>query len=57
MKTLECREVGYDCGYKVRAATEEEVLKLAAEHARTVHNMEVTPDIAEKVKTLIKEEV
>jgi predicted small metal-binding protein len=56
MKTLHCREVGFDCDGIIRANTEEEVLSQAAEHALTVHNFTVTPEVAEQVKSLIKEE-
>ena len=55
MKSLRCKEVGFDCGHVIRAGDEEEVLRLAADHARNVHNTEVTPEIAEKVKSLIRE--
>jgi predicted small metal-binding protein len=56
MKVVRCREVGFDCEGVVRAETEEEVLRQVAEHARTVHNVEVTPDLAKEVKALIKDE-
>jgi predicted small metal-binding protein len=56
MKVVHCREVGFDCEGVVRAESEEEVLRQVAEHARTVHNVEVTPDLAKEVKALIKDE-
>lgn len=56
MKTLHCSDAGFDCPAVVQASTEEEVLLLAAEHARTVHDVELTPEMEEKIKTLIKEE-
>jgi predicted small metal-binding protein len=56
MKVVRCREVGFDCEGVVRAESEEEVLRQVAEHARTVHNVEVTPDLAKEVKALIKDE-
>ena len=34
MKTLSCREAGFECDYIVRGETEEEILKNGAEHAR-----------------------
>jgi len=46
---------GFDCEHEVRAASAEEVLQQAAEHARTVHDVEVTPEMAEQVKGLIRE--
>lgn len=55
MKTLKCRDVGFDCDAVVRAETDEEVLRQAAEHARTHHAVqEVTPELAAKVKGLIR---
>ena len=56
MKTLSCRDAGFDCEGKLRAESEEEILRQAAEHARTEHNVQVTPELAEQIKTLIKDE-
>ena len=47
-KVVHCKDVGFDCEGVIRAATEEEGLKLVAEHAKEVHSMqEVTPDVVE----------
>jgi len=55
-KMLRCRDVGMDCDFVVRAETEEELMRKVAEHAKTVHGMtEISPDLAAKVKTAIKE--
>jgi len=56
MKTLHCSDLGFDCKAVVNANTEEEVLKIAAEHAQSVHNVTVTPEMAQQVKALIKDE-
>ncbi len=56
MKALRCRDAGFDCDHVVRAESVEEVLRQAAEHARTEHNVEVTPELAEQVKSLIRDE-
>ena len=56
MKTLCCRDAGFDCDGKIHAASEEEVLRQAAEHARTKHNVHVTPDMTAKLKTLIRDD-
>jgi predicted small metal-binding protein len=41
----------------IRAETEEEVLKQAAEHARTVHNLqEMNEEVVEKVRGAIRDE-
>ena len=56
-KVLRCSDVGFECDGVIRAETEEEVLKQAAEHARTVHNLqEMTEEIVEKVRGAIRDE-
>ncbi len=56
MKILRCRDVGFECDHEIRAVSEEEILRQAAEHAQKAHNTEVTPEVAEKVKSLIQDE-
>lgn len=56
MKTLHCRDAGFDCEGVIQAANEEEVLRQAAEHAQAVHNVQVTPELAVQLKTLIKDD-
>ncbi|WP_353719342.1 DUF1059 domain-containing protein [Dyadobacter sp. 676] len=56
MKTLHCRDAGFDCEGVIKAATDEEVLAQAAVHARDVHDVQVTPELAAQLRTLIKEE-
>ncbi len=56
MKTLHCSDVGFDCKAVVKANTVEEVLSQAAKHAQTVHGVTVTPEMAEQIKTKIKDE-
>ena len=34
MKTLCCRDAGFDCEGEIHAATEEEILRQASEHAQ-----------------------
>jgi predicted small metal-binding protein len=56
-KVIHCRDVGFDCNGVIKAKTEKEALTLAAEHARTVHGVtEITPEIVDKIKAVIKEE-
>jgi predicted small metal-binding protein len=56
-KVIRCRDVGFDCNGVIRAKTEEEALKLAAQHAMQVHGLkEITPEIVAKVKSVIREE-
>jgi predicted small metal-binding protein len=56
MKVLHCRDAGFDCEHVVRAESEEELLRQVAEHAQKVHGLEVTPEVVEQVKALIREE-
>jgi predicted small metal-binding protein len=56
MKTLNCSDAGFDCDGKLTGESEEEILNQAAEHAREAHNIEVTPELAEQLKTLIRDE-
>jgi len=39
MKELRCRDVGFDCNAVVRAETEDEVMRQAAQHATAVHGL------------------
>ena len=56
-KVLRCSDVGFECDGLIRAETEEEVLKQAAEHAREAHNLrEMTDEVVEKVRGAIRDE-
>ena len=56
-KVVHCRDVGFDYDGGVRAETEEAALAQVAEHAKSAHGMdEVTPDVVEKVKSVMREE-
>jgi predicted small metal-binding protein len=56
MKTLHCADAGFDCKAVIHAETDEEILTQAAEHAKAAHGLSVTPELAEQIKGLIKEE-
>ena len=56
MKVLRCKDVGFDCPAEIRAESEDEVLQQAAQHAQQAHNLQVTPELAEQVKSQIREE-
>jgi predicted small metal-binding protein len=56
MKTLYCRDAGFDCPGVIQANTEEEVLKNAVQHAQEVHGVSVTPQLEEQLRALIREE-
>ena len=56
-KVLHWSDVGFECDGVIRAETEEEVLKQAAEHARTVHNLqELSEEVVGKVREAIRDE-
>ena len=56
-KILRCREVGVDCDFEARGATEQEVLDKAAEHGRTAHGIqELTAELLMLVLGSIREE-
>ena len=58
-KVLRCRDLGMNCPKEIRAETEEELLKLAAEHAEKDHGFStalVPPSILAMVKAAIKDE-
>ena len=58
-KVLRCRDLGMNCPKEVRAETEEELMKLAAEHAEKDHGISVAmipPSMLAMVKAAIKDE-
>jgi len=56
-KIMRCKDVGMDCDFVARGETEEEVLKQAAEHADTVHDLKEIPDeVLAKVRAAIRDE-
>ena len=57
MKTINCREAGFDCDHIVKGETDEEVLKNGMEHAKIDHNMkekDITSEMKEKIRSLIR---
>jgi predicted small metal-binding protein len=58
-KVLRCQDLGMKCTHEIRAETEEELLKLAAEHAEKDHGIHATsipPSILAMVKAAIRDE-
>lgn len=50
-----CKDVGVDCGFTAEAATEEELLKKVAQHAKDAHGMtNIDAATLAKVKGAIK---
>lgn len=57
MKALHCGDLMKGCDFVARGATEDEVMRKAAEHAKTAHGINnITPELAGKVKAAIKDE-
>ena len=52
-KTMKCGDLMPGCDFEVRGETEEEILAQAAAHAKEAHGLDVTPELAEKVKGVI----
>ena len=56
-KTVSCRDVGMDCDFVAKGETAEDIMRQAAEHARTAHNMpEIPPEVVDKVRGAIRNE-
>ena len=56
-KVLRCSDVVGNCDYVAKGDSEQEILQKASEHAKTAHNVhEITPELAEKVKSAIHDE-
>ena len=54
-KQLRCRDVGLNCDFEARGATEEEVLQKAVVHARITHDMtDIPTELATKVRAAIR---
>jgi predicted small metal-binding protein len=56
MKALYCRDMGMNCNWVGRAESEEELMKQVAQHARETHKMEITPEMAQKARQVMREE-
>ncbi len=58
MKTISCREAGFECDWIVKGQTEEEVINNAAEHAIKEHGVkseDMTPEMKEKIRALVRD--
>ncbi len=56
-KAVYCKDAGFtDCSAVMRGETEEEVIQKAGEHAKDHGLVEVTPELAQQMRTLIKDE-
>jgi predicted small metal-binding protein len=56
-KVLKCADVSPGCDTEIRGESEHDVLRKAAEHAKTAHQMEsIPPDMLSKIKSAIHDE-
>jgi predicted small metal-binding protein len=53
MKELKCRDVGFDCDAVVHGETVDDVMAQAGPHAKDAHGVDVTPEMAGQIKTLV----
>lgn len=56
VKVVRCQDLGFDCDAIVRSESEEELMAQVADHAKNVHDVTVTDDIANQVRTKIRNE-
>ena len=57
MKSLTCRDAGFDCAAVIKGDTEDEIMQKAGEHASKEHNIkeeDMTPEMKQKIKALIR---
>jgi len=53
-KVLKCSDLNPGCNFEARGNSDDEVLKKAAEHAKTAHNMpSIPPDVLSKARSAI----
>jgi predicted small metal-binding protein len=56
VKVLRCYDAGFDCDAEFRGQSEQEVMDQAAEHAQKAHGLQVTPELAKQISSLIRDE-
>ena len=57
MKSITCREAGFDCSTVIEGNTESEVIQKAEEHVSSVHNIkpeDMSPEMQHKIRGLIR---
>ena len=56
MKAIECGGLVPGCDYVARAESEDEVVAVAARHAKAVHGISVSPAVAAKVRRAVRDD-
>ena len=57
VKSISCREAGFDCDYVVKGETEEEVMNNGTEHVQKVHGIkeeDITTEMKQKIRGFIR---
>lgn len=58
VKVIRCSDAGFDCDAVFRSESEEELMAQVAAHAKEAHNLtEITDEVVQKVKSIMKVEV
>jgi predicted small metal-binding protein len=55
MKELKCRDAGFDCDGVIQGESVDDVLAQAGPHAKEVHGVDVTPEMAGQLRTLVRD--
>ena len=56
-KVLKCRDVGVDCDFEAHGKDADEILRKAAEHAKSCHTgTKITPELQAKIRAAIQDE-
>ena len=55
MKHLVCRDEGFDCDAVVHGESVDEVMAQAGPHAEDVHGVHVTPELADRIRGLVRD--
>ena len=55
MKELKCRDAGFDCDDVIHGESADDVLAQAGPHAKEVHGVDVTPEMAGQLRTLVRD--
>ena len=55
MKELKCRDVGFDCDAVVHGETVDDVMAQAGPHAKEAPGVDVTPEMADQIRGLVRD--
>jgi predicted small metal-binding protein len=55
VKELRCRDIGFECDAVIRGDTMDEVMAQTVPHAKEVHDVDVTPEMAGQIRGLVRE--